>query len=216
MMISRLRVLGKDFAEDSRGSMPVEGVIASIFILWWYVASFQIFDAYRQKNANLKAAYAVADIISRQPQGQAIDADFVEGLGTIFDYLTESNRPTWLRVSSVVWDAAQNRNEVAWSYGTGTAVGHTTATLQGNAGRIPVMPEGDSVIIVETNMAYEPIFNIGINAQWYTTYIPTRPRFASCVPFDLHNGEEPACIYDEDIDVSDNSHGDGTPFDPDS
>ncbi len=45
--------------------MPVEGVIASTFLIWWYIASFQFFDAYRQKNVNQKGAYTVADLISR-------------------------------------------------------------------------------------------------------------------------------------------------------
>ena len=56
-MLSRLRLRTLDWARDSRGSMPVEGVIASTWLIWWYIASFQFFDAYRQKNINLKAEW---------------------------------------------------------------------------------------------------------------------------------------------------------------
>lgn len=210
-MLSRLRLRTLDWARDSRGSMPVEGVIASTWLIWWYIASFQFFDAYRQKNINLKAAYTIADMVSRvQPDG-AVDSDYIEGLNTLFDYLTFSRRPTWVRVSSVIWDDENERYEIAWSYATGDAGGQTDDTIQDDAPRIPLMPAGDSVILVETNMAYEPIFNIGLDARWYTTFITTRPRFTSCVKYDLQDGVTlPACIYDSNVDMSDNTSDDDT------
>ncbi len=201
------------FARDEAGSMPTEGVIASVFLVWWYVASFQFFDAYRQKNINLKAAYTVADLISRQTN--EINDDFIEGLNTLFDYLTNSRVPTWIRVSSVVWDETDNRFEIAWSYATGVTAGHTTATIQAKANQIPVMPSGDSVIIVESNMAYEPIFNVGLKAQWFTTFIATRPRFNPCIAFDREDGSQAACIFDADIDPDGTPHDDGNPTVPD-
>ena len=210
-LYSRLKLRTCRLADDTRGSMPVEGLLASTFLIWWYVASFQFFDAYRQKNVNLKAAYTLADLVSRVSQEDSVNADFIEGLNTVFDYLTSSRRPTWVRVSSVIWDDADNRFEVGWSYATGTAIGQTDTSIQADANRIPNMPVGDSVIVVETNMAYEPIFNIGLNAQWYTTFITTRPRGPSCVKFDLQDGVTlPACFYDSDIDMNDNVSDDGT------
>lgn len=208
--LSRLRLRTLDWARDGRGSMPVEGLIASTWLIWWYIASFQFFDAYRQKNINQKAAYTIADMVSRIQPLDAVDADYIEGLNTLFDYLTFSRKPTWVRVSSVIWDNTDKRYEIAWSYATGAAGGQTTATIQNSANRIPTMPEGDSVILVETNMAYEPIFNIGIKARWYTTFITTRPRFSSHVAFDRQDGTPPAYIYDSDVDMSDNTSDDNT------
>ncbi|MCB2109848.1 MAG: hypothetical protein H6895_05875 [Defluviimonas sp.] len=209
-ILSRFRLAGRRFADETRGSMPIEGVIASIFVLWWYVASFQIFNAFQQKNTNLKGAYTIADIISRQPEGTPVDAAYIEGLNTVFQYITRATQPTWLRVSSVIWNDADAENKVAWSYGTGAMLGYDDTTLQTKANRIPTMPEGDSIILVETFMDYQPMFNVGINAQWYRTFIATRPRFASCVAYDKHDGSTPACIYDASIDSSNNSHSDQT------
>ncbi|MCB2130329.1 MAG: hypothetical protein KDE03_14980 [Rhodobacteraceae bacterium] len=209
-LLSRLRVTVRRFGEDRRGSMPTEGVIAATFLIWWYAASFQIFDAYKQKNINLKAAYTVADLISRVPAEESVDEAYINGLNTLFDYLTFSRVPTWLRVSSVFWNDDTGQYNVGWSLATGAAIGYDNVTIQNQAYRIPILATGDYIIIVESNMAYEPIFNIGINAQWYTTFIPTRPRFASCVRYDRHDGSNPACIYDTAIDSSDNSHTDGT------
>ena len=206
---SRLKLRARDFASGSDGNMPVEGILASTFLVWWYVASFQFFDAYRQKNVNLKAAYTVADMMSRETN--AIDDDYINGLNTLFDYLTYSHHQTWVRASSVYWDPDDNRYEIAWSYATGTVQGHSNESIQAKANQIPTMPAGDTVLIIETNMAYEPIFNIGLNAQWYRSFITTRPRFAACVPFDREDGTVPACIYDSAIDPDGEVHDDGIP-----
>lgn len=207
-LFSRLRLRSRDFATDTCGSMPVEGMMASTLLVWWYVASFQFFDAFRQKNTNLKAAYTIADLVSRQ--SNAIDAEYVEGLNTLFDYLTHSRRPTWVRVTSVLFNEDEDKYEVAWSYATGSAVGHSDVSIDAKRNRIPVMPAGDTIILVETNMAFDPIFRVGLNAQWFQTFIPTRPRFAACVPWDKADGTIPACIYDSGIDPDGEVHDDGT------
>ncbi len=131
-------------------------------------------------------------------------------MNTLFDYLTFSRLPTTIRVSSVFWDNDNDRNAIAWSYGTGTKPGLTTTELQSQANRIPVMATGDYVIVVETFMAYEPIFNVGLDAQWFRQFITTRPRFTTCITWDKHDGTIPACIYNTDIDPSDNVSDDGT------
>jgi Flp pilus assembly protein TadG len=183
------------FGAGERGSMPAEGVMAATVLIWWYIASFQFFDAYRQKNINLKAAYTVADMLSREtgpvpgdPNSTPINQAYISGLNTVFEYLTYSKKPTWVRVSSVYWDDDQHKYRIDWS--ANSAPNHevmTTVKLQDYANRIPVLPVGDTVIVVETFMAYEPIFNMGLDAQWFTTFITTAPRFASCLPWE-NNG----------------------------
>lgn len=192
------------FGRDTNGAMPVEGALASIFLVWWYIASIQFFDAYRQKNVNQKAAYTIADMLSRETgsiPGDAnsteINLDYMTGLNVVFDYLSFSKRPTWIRVSSVYWDATDDRYEVAWSITTGGDDGALNdAKLALYENRIPEMPEGDTVVITETFMAYEPMFNLNmpslwgegedikLDARWDRTFITTRPRFASCIPWE--------------------------------
>lgn len=193
-LLSRLRHNALTFRDETRGSIPIEALLAFTFLAWWYVASFQFFDALRQKSINLKAAYTLGDLISREtgpdpadPAKVAVDAAYMNGLNKVFDYLTTSNRPTWIRVSSVYWDATENKNRINWSYATDEHPAQNDMTLQDKAGRIPTMPVGDTVILVETFMAYEPIFNVGLAARWYDTVIVTRPRFASCIPWDHDN-----------------------------
>ncbi|HQU67923.1 MAG TPA: hypothetical protein PLI43_06960 [Albidovulum sp.] len=205
--LSHLRVIGRRFTASETGSMPVEGVLASTFLIWWYIASFQFFDAFRQKNVNQKGAYTIADLVSRE--ADPIDANYIEGMNKLFDYITFSRKPTTIRVSSVFWDDDKKMNKIAWSYATGATGGMTTEQLQANANRIPKMATGDYLVVVETFMAYEPIFNIGLNAQWFKQFITTRPRFTGCILW-KKPGTIPACIYDTDIDPSDNVSDDGT------
>jgi hypothetical protein len=170
------------FSRDLRGSMSVEAVLILPLLFWWYVASFQFFDALREKNVNMKAAYTIADMISRERN--AIDSDYINGLNRVFDYLTNSNQPTWIRVSSVYWDGEDKVYRKSWSWATKNHTKNTDAMIQANKDRIPVMPVGDTVILVETFSAYEPIFNVGLNNMWYDQFIVTRPRFASQVVFE--------------------------------
>jgi hypothetical protein len=182
--MNRFRLKLRMFGRESEGSTPIEGVLASTFLLWWYMASFTFFDAYRQKNITLKAAYTIADILSRQTK--TIDRAYLNGLNTVFDYLTFSNQPTIVRVSSVYWDDTAKKYKVGWSYSTNDLKkpAQTDTTINDQASRIPTMPVGDTVVLVETFMAFQPVFNIGLTPRWYDTFITTRPRFASQVVFD--------------------------------
>lgn len=212
-LLSRLRIRGQEFATDTRGSVPIEGLIASVWLIWWFVASIQFFDAFRQKNLNLKAAYTIADMVSRVQQDDAVDAAYIEGLNRLFDYMTVSPEPTWVRLSSVIWDDKDERYEIAWSHASGKTPAQTTGSIQPQVTRIPVMPQGEAVIIVETGMAYEPIFDVGLASQWLTTFVPTSPRFTSCVKYDPDDGTTvPACVYDGDsiMELNGDGNDDGT------
>ena len=133
----------------------------------------------------------IADMLSRETGPIAgdstsvqINQTYVNGLNTMFDYLTNSRQPTWIRVTSVYWDDNDNKYRVDWSATSGT--GHdemTTYMLQAYKDRIPVMPNGDTVVLVETFMAYTPVFKVGLDPRWFQTFITTAPRFASCVPW---------------------------------
>lgn len=228
-----IKLRAQAFRTEERASMPIEGIIGSTFLLWWFISSYQFFDAFQQKNANLKAAYTISDMLSREtgpvagdPNAVAINQNYINGLNTVFDYLTYSNQKTWIRVSSVYYDENDSKYRIDWSATSGT--GHTpltTVTLQQFKNRIPVLVNGDSVILVETYSAYVPFFyykkaaddkstidimESGISHQWLTNFITTSPRFGSCLPFGTAGcGTDPSGdwvrpdITDADIDHQD-------------
>lgn len=196
-LMNRLRLISLRFQRDTEGSMPTEGVIAFAFLAWWYVASYQFFDAFRQKNVNLKAAYTISDLLSREtgydssvPGSVPIDQAYVDGLNKVFDYLTYSGRPTWIRVTSIKYDGDEKKYKVHWSATSSnvTFPKHNDTSINNEAWRLPVMPAGDTVILVETSMAYDPIFTFVLPSAWVNNFIVTRPRFASCVPWGTTGG----------------------------
>ena len=175
------------FLGDSRGSLSVEAALMLPLLCFFYVGTFVWFDAFRVQNTNLKAAYTISDMISRETV--AVDTGYLNGLNLVFDYLTYSNHPTYIRVTSLKCTADCNDDalrdlEICWSWATTGRVPHTAETFAAFESQIPVMPIGDTVIMTETFMAYEPPFNVGISPQRFENFIVTRPRFAPEVEFE--------------------------------
>ncbi|MBS8228884.1 TadE/TadG family type IV pilus assembly protein [Vannielia litorea] len=175
-----LRARLATFAQDARGSLSVEAALILPLLCWFYVASFVWFDAFRTQNANLKASYTLADMLSRETD--PITETYLKGLNTVYDYLTTTRHPTYIRVTTVKCtndcDQESRTLQVDWSYATQGRTKHTNGTITGFKDKIPLMPQGDTVILLETFMAYEPLFNAGIPAKSFENYIVTRPRFA--------------------------------------
>jgi len=169
------------FADDQRGSVTVEAVLILPLLLWAYVAMFVYFDAFKVQNTNLRAAYTIADMISRQ--SNAIDANYVNGLNTVFDYLVNIDTNTSVRTSSVFWDSVNNVYKVQWSYATNSMPLLTNANVNDYADRLPTIPSGDTLVVVETWLDYSPAFDVGLQARTFKEFIATRPRFVAQVPF---------------------------------
>lgn len=176
-MMRLLRQFPRRFLRGERGTAPVEAVLITPLLFWWYLAAYQYFDAFREKNASQKAAYAISDLISRETA--EIDTAYINRMADIFDYLSMSRGSNWIRVSSVYWDVDAGAYRTVWSRATGGHAPQTDESIVSDAFRIPVLPAGDTVIVVETSTTYEPFFRIGLNDTPFNNFITTRPRFAS-------------------------------------
>ncbi len=165
------------FGKDARGALSMETVLVFPLLMWAYIAMFIYFDAFRVQSTNLKAAYAVSDLLSREA---VVNQNYLDGMNQVFDYLISSSDPTWLRVTMVKWDEDDSEYKVIWSHTTKNKPVHTTATINSAnvVDKIPVLPVGDQVIVVETHMTYEPIFNVGLGQLSLDNFIVTRPRYA--------------------------------------
>lgn len=172
IFLARLRL----FAGDARGSLSVETAMIYPLLIFAYIATFVFFDAFRSQNVNLKAAYTISDMLSRQTE--EVDMDYLNGLNKVFDYLTVSNTETWIRVSVINWSDDENKYRLEWSQATSGKASLVQADITDMADQIPVMADGDTLILMQTAMAYEPIFDVGLAARWYENLVLTRPRFA--------------------------------------
>jgi hypothetical protein len=162
------------FGRDTGGSLSVEACMMVPLICWIYFSVFTYFETFRADSTNIKAAYAIGDILSRETAG--VDQTYVDGLNKAFGYMTVARKPTWLRVSSVSYDGTDNTFVLNWSAASGTHTG--LVTLDAIQASIPAMTPGDTVIVVETYMPYQPEFNIGLKPFTYRNVVVTRPRFA--------------------------------------
>ncbi|KAJ55314.1 hypothetical protein ACMU_11490 [Actibacterium mucosum KCTC 23349] len=170
--------------------ITAEAVIAMPFLVWWYIGSFVFFDAFQARNVNLKAAYTVADMLSREDG--SVNANYIYGLERVYSYLaTGSGSNAAIRVTLV--RCSQNCDqdngyrllEVDWSMGTDDLAALTTGQMSTYLDDIPIMPAGDRVILLETFIDYEPAWDVGIlNPSDFDNLIVTRPRFVPQIQFE--------------------------------
>ncbi len=176
MQLSPSPVLRR-FADDTRGSVSLELLLVFPLLIWAYLGLFVYFDGYRQQNVNLKAAYTVADMLSRETG--AIDEAYIEGLNKTMTWLTYGRQDTTLRVSVVTYDLASDSHFLVWSEGAGS----TPRLKQENVAtyltpKIPAMPDGDTAIIVETWATYRPLTDVGLpDATPLNNFVVVSPRF---------------------------------------
>ncbi|PTX01852.1 hypothetical protein [Pararhodobacter aggregans] len=104
------------FRGASQGSVSVELILTLPLLLWALAATVVFYDGYKTRYHAQMAAQTVADIMSRETD--LFTANYIEGLNDVFDFLIDSRFPTRLRVSSVIWDSANERNRLQWSYAT--------------------------------------------------------------------------------------------------
>jgi hypothetical protein len=174
------------FIRDERGNVLAETVVILPIVIWSYLAFFVYWDAYKTTNVAQKAAYTVADLISREQV--TLPTTYIPGMLSLLRYLVDDQTSTKIRVTSLLFtegatvrvaeDDADDKTIVQWSISPNNAmVPYTNATLLTVLNKIPAMFDGDSVILVETSMDFKPMFDVGMASRQVTNFVVTRPRF---------------------------------------
>lgn len=178
--MSHISDTAREFWEDESGTAVIETAIIFPMLMTTLVAMSVFFDAFRVKSVNLKAAYTISDMASRVVP--ILTPDFVDGLGTMYQFLSGSSSPTWIRLTLVRFKendpdiTSDDEYIIEYSYGTNGQQPHTDTTLADIKSKIPKMANGDTTYVMETHMRYQPTFNIGLNAYDLDHVIMTRPR----------------------------------------
>jgi hypothetical protein len=179
----------RPFLGTERGTVTVETVVIFPLLVWAYTAMFVFWDAYKTENINLKSAYTIADMISREQR--MIDDTYIEGARTIYRFLNAGDTNQQVRVSVVSLQVDSDGDEfhhLEWSHGTeGLPCYSDVSLLQP---RIPIMAPGDQVIVVDTASDWAPVFNVGLPARQMRETVVTSPRF---VPRVLCTGAACTC-----------------------
>ncbi|MGB8624088.1 MAG: hypothetical protein WCD16_14860 [Paracoccaceae bacterium] len=188
-MFDRIRQNLVRFAADESASLIAEAVIILPLLAWWWVASLVFFQAYDARNINMKAAYTISDMLSREDGG--VDSSYIEGLGDVYAYLTAGQGVnSAIRVTLVRCDDNCDKDDATrvlhkdWSYGTNGKDALDDSDLPNYLTQVPMMPQGDRVIMVETFIDYTPPFNVGLTVDNFRNFVVTRPRFVPVICFD--------------------------------
>lgn len=171
-VLSRVSV----FRKQQEGSISVEALLILPLLAWAYLATFVYFDAFRAKNTNLKAAYTISDAISREAD---VNDAYLNSMKRLLNFLTDSRHSTKMRVTVLSYRSSDDKYYLLWSKKRGPNISTlTNSDLETLRTKLPKITDFDTLIIVETFMAYEPAFNVGINALSIDNFVVTRPRFS--------------------------------------
>lgn len=183
------------FLRDEDGLILVEGLIMLPLLIWALVAMFIYWDVFRTINVTQKAAYSVADLLSRQRD--TIPTDFANGLQKVVDFLTPGGHPVKMRITSLecnsptgtqaeqICNGSRGTYKLLFSFSPGNKVGVLSqSNIQGWKGtKIPTLVHGESVFVVETEVAFKAQlptmlagFLIGVEDGTFGDFIVTRPR----------------------------------------
>ncbi len=175
------------FKSEERGSIAVEAVVILPMMFWTYLALFSTFHSYRAYSINQKAAYTVGDMISRETN--AIDDQYMIGAHDLLSYLTNTaNSKAAVRVTQVQWDEDSGVYQREWSTAQGYKPSASSAQVAGWHDQLPIMPDGERIVVVETFVQYDPPFNTGLEQREVRNFVFTKPRYAPQVVYSGTNG----------------------------
>ena len=103
----------KAFFRGTEGSVTIEFVLIMPILFWAFMATYVFFDGYRQSTVNLKATYAIGDLISRETE--AINDNYIDSMHELLKLMVRSRSETGMRITVVRYDEADDRYYVDWS-----------------------------------------------------------------------------------------------------
>jgi hypothetical protein len=181
------------FLRDEDGLILAEGLIMLPLLIWALVAMFIYWDVFRTINITQKAAYSVADLLSRQKD--TIPLAYANGLQEVMDFLTPGGHPVKVRITSLecvsatgnkVCSAAEGSYKLLFSYSPENKVAGmmTESAIQNWKGtKIATLNNGESVFVVETTVEFKAQlqtalagFMVGVEDATFGQFIVTRPR----------------------------------------
>lgn len=196
--MTRLKHRLGQFLRDEDGLILAEGLIMLPLLIWGLVAMFIYWDVFRTINMTQKAAYSIADLLSRQKN--TIPLAYANGLQNVMDFLTPGGHPVNIRITSFECvgmvvpppvlvtgcNSTQGSYKLLFSYSPKNKVTDlmTQAEIQNwKSTKIPTLNNGDSVFVVETTVAFKAQLQtalaglmVGVQDNTFGQFIVTRPR----------------------------------------
>ncbi|WP_170788416.1 TadE/TadG family type IV pilus assembly protein [Ruegeria lacuscaerulensis] len=195
-LLAKVRNLLNRKARDERGALSVEAVLVFPMLFWTVTGTYTFFDGFRQSAANLRAAYTVGDLISRETS--EVTDTYVDSMQELMERMVDNGTPLRVRISLVRYDEGDARHYVDWSAIRGFCDQLDNDNITSISGSLPPMPDQDTLIIVETSNDFDPAFGgAAVIGDWvsddstFENFVFTRPRFTNAIAQNL--GPQPVC-----------------------
>lgn len=164
------------FRRQESGTLSAEVVLALPIFIWCIFGMYTYWDAFKSLNSTQKASFTISDLITREMR--PVTPQYLNGMHDVLQYMVSDKLPVKLRVTSVTFSGPRNRFEVEWSRSpNGEKPQLTTASLQALVSKIPMLADGDSIILVETWAEFTPFFDLYLTEDEFEQFIVTKPRF---------------------------------------
>lgn len=182
----------RTFLREEDGLVLAEALIMLPLLIWGLVAMFIYWDVFRTINVTQKAAYSVADLLSRQKT--TIPIAYANGLQNVMAFLTPGVHQVRMRITSFECvsptdpkdcNASRGSYKLLFSYSPGGKVAPLAeADIQAwRTTRIPSLTNGQSLFVVETSVDFQTQMKtaiaglmIGVVDNTFGEFIVTRPR----------------------------------------
>lgn len=174
------------------GSISVEAIFVTPFLVWAYLTGFVYFHAFKTQSLNDTATFAIADVLSRQTE--MVNSSYLDALWSSHRALTFSRLDTRIRVTQVEFDESANRFYVIWSIVQGTGWSELTdgdLVPDGDVdSKLPFVSDNERLIVVEAQLPYEPAMNVGLDALVFHSITPIRSRYAPKLCLDRNDTDD--------------------------
>ena len=177
MLMKRISNSLRLFRRNEDGSVAVEALLTVPMLFWTIMIGYTYFDGYREAAANVKAAYTIGDLISRETR--TIDDAYIDSMVDLFEHMVQDTDNLQVRISLLRYDQKRDRHRVRWSANRGFPGALSNANVSTVSPRLPPMSDQDTLILVETKNVYRSPFRVGLEDTDMETFIFTRPRFTN-------------------------------------
>lgn len=164
------------FRKDRNGVAAIEFALIAPIVTLLLIGSGTFFAAFRADARAKTATYTIGDMVARQ---STVDDTFLANVKDMFGQLAPKSATTpGVRITSAVKVGLVY--VIEWSYATVPFSKMTT--LSALNARLPDSATGQSLLIVETSVPYQPVFRgSGATLTTFQNLTTQRPRYVARV-----------------------------------
>lgn len=163
------------FLRRQDGTISTEAVIVTPLMIWAILFGYVYSDTMRVKSRTTKAAFTVADALSREA---SVNQNYIDRMAELTWLLTGGRFESSVRISVIRYDADAGY-ELSWSKAVGNDLSpYSQGDIDTIQGDLPLAAPMDSIILVDTNVPFTPIYQIGVTDMDLKSSAMTRPRYS--------------------------------------